>query len=872
MRYLPIALVLVSAVSEASLIRGPADETSGTGLGAVNTVLTVQTTGGATTESGCVAYDGTGDVVGPSACPAGIAGGDEQASSQTRSLSEVGLSSAYNFRLVFNYNETQSGPLVDNIVIDDLQATIYNTDGSVCFTSGAFSPDAYREPFSGTGNAGFVYRLDAEQAAQAEPCFADPANRIGLAASLSGADSGNETFYIADANDLFAASADLALSKSDSADPVAASTSFTYTLTVDNAGPNVARDVVVVDTLPASVSFVSATPSQGSCTQSGRTVTCDLGDLGDALSATVDIVVTSGASNQTITNDATVGSATPDPDASNNAASENTTVGTGGASTVNLAIVKSDAPDPVVVGQPVTYTLTVTNPGATGATGVTVTDQVPASFAVGATTTSQGTCTTSGQTVTCELGAMASGGSATITIEATPSQAGSYTNTSSVSAEEADSNPGNNSDSEQTQVVEAAGSAADLALSKSDAVDPVAQGATISYTLTVTNNGPDTADNVVVTDQLPASTTFVSATPSQGSCSNSGNTVTCSLGSLANGGSATVDIDATAPAADTTVTNSATVGSDTSDPNGANNSATEQTTVGTPGASSADVSVTKIDSADPIEVGDTLTYTIFVSNAGPDTADGVTVTDQLPAGFTYGSATPSTGACSNAGQTVTCSLGSMASGADETITITGTVGDVTQLVNTVSVAADNPDPNTANNSASETTNVVGGSAGAAGSGADLSLTKSVDDALVSVGESVTFTLQVNNAAGSATATSTQISDTVPAELDPVSATPSQGSCSIAGQVVTCDLGSVAGGAGATVTIVADAVAQGNYTNTASASSAVSDPDATNNSDSASGSVAAAAAGGTAAVPTLGEWALLLLVLMMGGIGLRALRV
>jgi len=119
---------------------------------------------------------------------------------------------------------------------------------------------------------------------------------------------------------------------------------------------------------------------------------------------------------------------------------------------------------------------------------------------------------------------------------------------------------------------------ADLALSKVDALDPVTEGDDVTYTVAASNNGPETTQNVVLTDNLPGGVVFVSATPGQGSCGEAGGVVTCNLGDMVNGGSANVDIVVTTTAAGV-ITNNASVTSDTADPNGANNSASEDTLV-----------------------------------------------------------------------------------------------------------------------------------------------------------------------------------------------------------------------------------------------------------------------------------------------------
>lgn len=132
---------------------------------------------------------------------------------------------------------------------------------------------------------------------------------------------------------------------------------------------------------------------------------------------------------------------------------------------------------------------------------------------------------------------------------------------------------------------------ADLSITKTDSPDPVTAGSSLTYTITITNNGTDTATGVMLTDTLPGSVTFVSSTPSQGFCSGTA-VVTCSIVSLANSASATVAIVVT-PTAAGTITNTASVTAAETDTNTANNSATQSTTVSaagggnTPAASSS---------------------------------------------------------------------------------------------------------------------------------------------------------------------------------------------------------------------------------------------------------------------------------------------
>jgi uncharacterized repeat protein (TIGR01451 family) len=252
--------------------------------------------------------------------------------------------------------------------------------------------------------------------------------------------------------------ADLSITKSASPDPVTPGSTLTYTLTAKNNGPADATNVIVTDTLPAGVTLVSATPSQGTC--SGG-VTCNLGNLASGASATITIEVTVDAATAcgaTLSNLASVVSDVPDPDLTNNTASAATRVDC----PADLSISKSAPSTQVTAGNDITYTLTVKNHGPSDATVVTATDILPEGVTLVSVTTTQGTCDV---TVTCNLGNLASGAIATITIvvtvdPATPS--GSITNTATVSGNETDPAPGNNEARAETPVLGLCGSLDDF--------------------------------------------------------------------------------------------------------------------------------------------------------------------------------------------------------------------------------------------------------------------------------------------------------------------------------------------------------------------------------------------------------------------------
>ena len=192
---------------------------------------------------------------------------------------------------------------------------------------------------------------------------------------------------------------------------------------------------------------------------------------------------------------------------------------------------------------------------------------------------------------------------------------------------------------------------ADLSLTKSDSPDPVIAGTNLTYTLVVTNGGTNDATEVTLTDTLPGSVNFVSATPNQGTCGESGGVVTCEFGEVDNGNTAMVDI-VVIPNTEGLITNTATVTADEGDPDTNNNTVMEDTTINP----SADVTISISDSPDPVLAGNTLTYRTTVGNNGPSDASTVTLTQTLPAGVTFSSATPDQGSCNESGGTVSCDL------------------------------------------------------------------------------------------------------------------------------------------------------------------------------------------------------------------------
>ncbi|MCG8461981.1 MAG: DUF11 domain-containing protein, partial [Holophagales bacterium] len=270
-----------------------------------------------------------------------------------------------------------------------------------------------------------------------------------------------------------------------------------------------------------------------------------------------------------------------------------------------------------------------------------------------------------------------------------------------------------------------------------------------------------------------------------------------------------------------TLTNtvSATGGS-LSDSNPANNTSSDSDTVLMP---SADLSVGKTDSADPVDQGAPYSYTITVSNAGPSDATSVVATETLPAGVTF---VDSSGCAEDPNANPTCTLGTIAAGGMASYTINVTAPNASgQITNSVSISSATTDPNAGNDTATETTDV--------NAAADLSITKT--DGVVSAvaGESLTYTIVATNN-GPDDVTGATVTDTFPADLTCTwTCVASAGSsCTAAG---SGDINDSAvdllngGTATYTATCAIAPSATGTLSNTATVSAATADPAPGNNS-------------------------------------------
>jgi uncharacterized repeat protein (TIGR01451 family) len=323
---------------------------------------------------------------------------------------------------------------------------------------------------------------------------------------------------------------------------------------------------VVIVELAAGLELVNG---GGECTTSGSTVSCSLGSI-PAGQGAVLLLELRAAEPGTYVIAGSVSADQRDPVTSNNSDAAQIVVA---ASGTDLSIDLQNAT--ARADEAFFYGVGVGNAGPGTATNVVAALELPSGIEL----VSGGSCTQSGRIVTCQLGSIPAGGGLGIILQLRAADAGTYTITGSVTADQPDRVPANNSDSGTITVAPAA----DVAVAISDSVDPVRPGQGVTYTTTVTNNGPSTATNVTLSEAWSMSSSkelsVAAVTTSQGTCALVGMRLDCQIGTLASGGTATVTI-VLKPRGGGVLTMSASASATEPDPNSANNSETEGTTVG----------------------------------------------------------------------------------------------------------------------------------------------------------------------------------------------------------------------------------------------------------------------------------------------------
>jgi uncharacterized repeat protein (TIGR01451 family) len=467
----------------------------------------------------------------------------------------------------------------------------------------------------------------------------------------------------------------------------------------------------------------------------------------------------------------------------------------------DLSITKTHSPDPVIAGNQLTWHVSVKNNGPDPAPNVTVTDTLPVHDAYLTNNLNPPAgCTAVGQVVTCNLGDMdnlqtVNFDIVTLVDPNTVALAGgptSITDTATVASSAViDPNPANNT-ALDTAIVN---DSADLAVSKLCKPDTtIYAGTPINCTVFVDNFGPSYARNVVVDDITLANGSFtitnVAVSPGPTNCGVSsvtgGQDLSCQVGNLAPAsttqtGRVTLSYTITATEG-MNIDNTASVRSDTPDPNPANNTATVNLTV----TALADLALTK-SGPSSVVAGTPITWTLSVANKGPSTASNVAITDTVPAGVTITSASMSgasctTGVAGDPTQPTVCTFGSLSPGAtSSTMTVNATVNPRTTgiLQNDARVSSDTFDNNASNNLANTETTVVVQSS--------LSVAIAATPNPVTAGTPLSYPITVSNA-GPSTATGVTLTDPLPSGVT-FSSTGGVGTCGFQTNTntVTCQL-------------------------------------------------------------------------------------
>lgn len=437
--------------------------------------------------------------------------------------------------------------------------------------------------------------------------------------------------------------ADLATEVSSAQPSVDAGTTLTYNVTVHNYGTEAVGGPTVTIDIPTGTSFSSVTPPAGwDCPASpgATSFTCTTASFprespsAPAPVITVNVQVSEALAVGTpITPRATISSAVPEADSTNNSATATINVTT----LADLSVALVDSPDPVNAGAPLTLAVAATNSGPSNAANPQLTIPIPASTTFVSLTQADGwSCATpapdgTGNIICTRDVFSITTNNFSLVIKANPDLGSTATinSSGSISSDTADNNLTNNSDADTTSIT----TATDLEVTVTSAPDPVSAAANLDYTIVVTNKGPSNAASTTLATAVRSGTTFVSLeTPAGWTCSappiGSIGPVSCtndSFGVTTATFHLTVQVLSGTPVG-TVLTHESSVSSSTPETIVNNNSATDTTGV----TVNADLAVTQAGVGTEVKVGTTLTYQIRVNNSGPEPAEAVTLTTGTP--------------------------------------------------------------------------------------------------------------------------------------------------------------------------------------------------------------------------------------------------
>lgn len=676
-------------------------------------------------------------------------------------------------------------------------------------------------------------------------------NQLGYDSSLFVADgflgnnSTSATFAAKTTNDVYAPQAvtfatelyspDVQLTKSVSpSGTVQPGDTLTYTVTAsNNSGSASASNVSLIDAIPAGTTYVlgSAAASSGVVdfeSDSDRIVA----NIGTGASASIGGTLAPSES-ASVSFQVVVGSDGRNGDAVENLASlKYVSPDLGLPVSVYADVAQTFAYPDVAIDKQISsssglqyvYSIQVTNVGLDATTGtITVTDPVPTGASSHVLSGTGWNCV--GTTCTTTASLAASEQANVITATTTYNNGATVINTATVSGGgEPTDGPATLNNS--ATISDGIAPLSELAILKTSENQVVSVGEANTFTIEVLNQGPSASTSTVVTDTLPAGLRITAIDNRCTTSAGSGGTtaITCALGSLADNASTLITIDTVAETsiAGTTVTNTASVSSATT-------ASPESDTATLEIRPYADLAVTKTSSVEIASPGDTITYSVTVTNAGPAIAEDVQIIDVLPDGIdaSLSSANATGATCSIGSSTVECSAPTLGVGGTITISISASVrtafSSVTDklMVNNVEVASSTDDLDLSNNFADAVVKVV--------PFADLEASATTNGAIAAGGTSVLTFTTTNNGPTTAATSVAMI------EIDPaLTVTSVPAGCVLSGSAYECQLGDLASGASATlnfgVEAPASSTAGGYFTSTIDVSSTTDDPIPQNNSD------------------------------------------
>jgi uncharacterized repeat protein (TIGR01451 family)/fimbrial isopeptide formation D2 family protein/LPXTG-motif cell wall-anchored protein len=624
---------------------------------------------------------------------------------------------------------------------------------------------------------------------------------------------------------------DLEVEKTHSGDAVAGE-SLTYDLTVTNHGPSDSDGPIVVeDTVPTGMTYDSLAGTDAadwSCDEDAGVVTCTHADtMVDDQQSSLQLVfdVGTGAGPATVDNLVSVNGPNTDPDPDNNSDTDETSI----VDEANVTVKKTAAAGTVDSGSNATWYIDVTNDGPSTADNVTVADVLPPGLGIVSIEGADGSdwvCDTA--PLGCTLASLAPGDAPRVTVVTKVGSAVASGETITNPATVATSTDGDDPDDNDSDASIVTTTSADLTLAKTHTGTPVA-GEDFTFTLTAHNAGPSDAKGAItITDELPAGMTYVSNNDAW-SCeadavTSSGQEVICTLVSaspIATGADATALNMVVAIAPDQSgidLVNTADVESTTPDPID-DNDATDTVTP----TDEVDLSITKSHTG-PVEIGEQLTFTVGVHNAGPSEARDVEIADTLPAGLTYVSANGDGWTCESADASCTLDdpLGPNEDAEPITVTVLVTADAYPGVTNEVAVTTSSHDTDDSDDSDTDDVTVP--------PKVDLSVVKKLEGSL-KVGEDAAYTLTVHNAGPTADPGVVTVTDQLPAGLTYVSGTAAGWTCDEVAGLVTCDrAGDFAMDATEQIvlTVTVGAEAYPSVSNTATVASPADDTDPDNN--------------------------------------------